>query len=60
MKTLNQYTSEVLNVVMTNIKKGVSGSTIADIMVSDYGFDRQAALTIITGTLIMLNKANVL
>jgi len=59
MKTFAQYSNEVLSVVMTNLKKGVSGSAIADTLVSNYGFEREAALTIITGTIIMLNKANI-
>jgi hypothetical protein len=45
---------------MSNLKNGVSGSTIADTMVSKYGFEREAALTIITGTILMLNKANLI
>jgi hypothetical protein len=45
---------------MNNLKNGVSGSTIADMMVSNYGFEREAALTIITGTILMLNKANLI
>jgi len=60
MKTFTQYTNEVLTVVMNNLKNGVSGSTIADMMVSNYGFEREAALTIITGTILMLNKANLI
>jgi hypothetical protein len=60
MKTFSQYTNEVLTVVMNNLKNGVSGSTIADMMVSNYGFEREAALTIITGTILMLNKANLI
>ena len=60
MKTFTQYSNEVLTVVMSNLKNGVSGSTIADMMVSNYGFEREAALTIITGTILLLNKANVL
>lgn len=60
MKTFAQYSKEVLTVVMSNLKNGVSGSTIADMMVSNYGFEREAALTIITGTILMLNKANLL
>ena len=60
MKTFAQYSKEVLTVVMSNLKNGVSGSTIADMMVSKYGFEREAALTIITGTILLLNKANVL
>lgn len=59
MKTFAQYSNEVLTVVMTNLKNGVSGSTIADTLVSKFGFEREAALTIITGTIIMLNKANI-
>ena len=59
MKTFAQYSNEVLTVVMSNLKNGVSGSTIADTLVSNYGFNREAALTIITGTIIMLNKANI-
>lgn len=60
MKTLAQYSKEVLTVVMSNLKNGVSGSTIADMMVSKYGFEREAALTIIGGTILALNKANLL
>ena len=60
MKTFAQYSNEVLTVVMSNLKNGVSGSTIADMMVNNYGFEREAALTIITGTILMLNKANLL
>ena len=60
MKTFTQYTNEVLTVVMNNLKNGVSGSTIADMMVNNYGFEREAALTIITGTILMLNKANLI
>ena len=60
MKTFTQYSNEVLTVVMSNLKNGVSGSTIADMMVSKYGFERESALTIITGTILMLNKANLL
>lgn len=60
MKTFKQYSSEILTVVMSNLKDGVSGSTIADTLVNNYGFDRENALTIITGTLIMLNKANLI
>ena len=60
MKTFTQYSNEVLTVVMSNLKNGVSGSTIADTLVSNFGFEREAALTIITGTILMLNKANVL
>jgi len=44
---------------MSNMKNGVSGSTIADMLVSDYGFNREAALTIITGTLLLIEKAQV-
>lgn len=58
MTTFAQYSNEVLTVVMTNLKNGVSGSTIADTLVSSYGFEREAALTIITGTLLLLEKAN--
>ena len=29
-------------------------------LVSKFGFEREAALTIITGTILMLNKANVI
>ena len=60
MKTFAQYSKEVLTVVMSNLKNGVSGSTIADMMVSKYGFEREAALTIITGTILTINKANLL
>lgn len=60
MKSFAQYSNEVLTVVMSNLKNGVSGSTIADMMVNNYGFEREAALTIITGTILMLNKANLL
>lgn len=60
MKTFKQYSNEVLTVVMRNVKNGVSGSTIADTLVSKYGFEREAALAIITGTLVILNRANVL
>ncbi|MBR6606428.1 MAG: hypothetical protein IKK92_11295 [Prevotella sp.] len=60
MKTFAQYSNEVLTVVMSNLKNGVSGSTISDMMVSNFGFEREAALTIITGTILMLNKANLL
>ena len=60
MKTFAQYSKEVLTVVMSNLKNGVSGSTIADMMFSKYGFEREAALTIITGTILMLNKANLI
>lgn len=60
MKSFAQYSNEVLTVVMSNLKNGVSGSTIADMMVSNYGFEREAALTIITGTILMFNKANLL
>jgi cytochrome c-type biogenesis protein CcmH/NrfF len=55
-QALAEYSREVLTVVMKNLKEGVSGSVIADKMVADYGFNREAALTIITGTLIILNK----
>ena len=60
MKTFTQYSKEVLTVVMSNLKNGVSGSTIADTLVINFGFEREAALTIITGTILMLNKANLL
>ena len=60
MKSFTQYSNEVLTVVMSNLKNGVSGSAIADMMVSNYGFEREAALTIITGTILMLNKANLI
>ena len=60
MKTFTQYSNEVLTVVMSNLKNGVSGSTIADALVSNFGFEREASLTIITGTILMLNKANLL
>ena len=60
MKTFAQYSNEVLTVVMSNLKNGVSGSTIADTLVSNFGFEREAALTIITGTILMLNKANLI
>ena len=60
MKTFAQYSKEVLTVVMSNLKNGVSGSIIADTLVSNFGFEREAALTIITGTILMLNKANLL
>lgn len=55
-QTLAEYSRGVLTVVMKNLKEGVSGSVIADKMVADYGFNREAALTIITGTLMILNK----
>lgn len=55
-QALAEYSREVLTVVMKNLKEGVSGSVIADKMVADYGFNREAALTIITGTLMILNK----
>lgn len=55
-QTLAEYSREVLTVVMKNLKEGASGSVIADKMVADYGFNREAALTIITGTLMILNK----
>lgn len=59
MKTIENYSNEVLTVVMSNLKSGVSGSTIADLMVSDYGFSREAALTIITGTIMIFNAAGI-
>ena len=60
MKHLTQYSKEVLTEVMTNLKNGVSGSAIADLMISKYGFERESALIIITGTILMLNKANLI
>lgn len=60
MKSFTQYSNEVLTVVINNLKNGVSGSTIADTLVSNFGFDREAALTIITGTILLLNKANLI
>lgn len=56
MKSYVQYSKEVLALVMRNLKKGVSGSIIADTLVSNYGFDRKSALTIITGTMIICNR----
>ena len=44
-QTFAQFSKEVLTVVMT-----------ADKLVADYGFNREAALTIITGTILVLNK----
>lgn len=55
-QTFAQFSKEVLTVVMTDLKNGVSGSTTADRLVVDYGFNREAALTIITGTILVLNK----
>lgn len=55
-----KYSEKVLSFVMGSLKKGVSGSTIADGMVSEFGFDREAALTIITGTMIILSKAGLI
>ena len=55
-QTFAQFSKEVLTVVMTDLKNGVSGSTTADGLVADYGFNREAALTIITGTILVLNK----
>ena len=55
-QTFAQFSNEVLTVVMTDLKNGVSGSTTADRLVADYGFNREAALTIITGTILVLKK----
>ena len=60
MKSIEQYSEKVLSFVMGNLNKGVSGSTIADGMVKEFGFDREAALTIITGTMIILSKAGLI
>ena len=57
MNTFAEYSNKVLTVVMNNLKNGVSGSAIADTLVNDYGFNREAALTIITGTMLLLEKA---
>ncbi len=54
MKSFEKYSEEVLSVVIGSLKKGVSGSVIADRLVSEYGFERKDALTIIVGTLIIL------
>ena len=41
---------------MSNLKKGVSGSIIADTLVNDYGFNREGALTVIAGTMLILER----
>lgn len=56
MKNFVEYSKEVLTVVMNNLKLGVSGSSIADALVGEYGFDRKAALTLVVGTMMVLNK----
>ena len=55
-----KYSEKVLSFVMGSLKKGVSGSIIADGMVSEFGFDREAALTIVAGTVAVLNKAGLI
>ncbi len=60
MKTFNDFKSDLYNMIEKAIMNGVSGSTIADTLVSNYGFEREAALTIITGTLVCLNRANMI
>jgi len=56
MPTFAEYSKEILTIIMNGLKNGVSGSTIADILVNDYGFNRNSALTIITGTILMINN----
>ncbi len=60
MTNLVQHSKEILTVVMNDLKNGVSGSVTADTLIKDYGFDREAALTIITGTILLLNKAGLI
>ena len=55
-QNLLQYTDKVITVVMSNLKKGVSGSIIADTLVNDYGFNREGALTVIAGTMLILER----
>lgn len=57
MPTFAEYSKEILTVIMNGLKNGVSGSTIADTLVNDYGFDREKALTLIVGTILMINNA---
>lgn len=56
MLTFAEYSKEVLSIVMNGIKNNISGSVIADKLVNDYGFNRESALTIITGTILLINN----
>lgn len=56
MNTFAEYSKEIMTIVMNGLKNGVSGSIIADTLVNNYGFNRENALTIITGTILILNK----
>lgn len=60
MKTFEQYCNEILTIVMNNVKNGISGSTTADTLVNEYGYEREEALTLITYTMVILHRANVL
>ena len=57
MLTFTEYSKEILTIIMNSLKNGVSGSTIADTLVNDYGFNRESALTLIVGTILMINNA---
>ena len=56
MNTFAEYSKEILTIIMNGLKNGVSGSTIADTLVNDYGFNRKSALTLIAGTILMINN----
>lgn len=56
MNTFVEYSKEILTIIMNGLKNGVSGSAIADKLVNEYGFNRESALTIITGTILMINQ----
>ena len=58
MKTFTQYSNEVLTVVMSNLKNGVSGSTIADTLVSNLHISRENALTMVVSVGVQLNLQN--
>ena len=42
-----------------SLKAGINGSEIADNLVNEFGMERENALTIITGTIILLQGAGI-
>ena len=58
MKTFNDFKSDLYNMIEKAIMNGVSGSTIADTLVSNLHISRENALTMVVSVGAQLNLQN--
>ena len=58
MKTFNDFKSDLYNMIEKAIMNGVSGSTIADTLVSNIHISRENALTMVVSVGAQLNLQN--